>query len=137
MTVISKWAGFQDVLAAFGIWYALRFGLLTACHLLYVTDYWPLWQKVISPLFHTGIGNRFILSGLFEHGWHWVLRRLGRPYATAKLRRLYQTSLVTLLNFSVAQRRCRAAFRYTSFDHIDCNCSRRRCEVGNIAEGFY
>ncbi|PKP72147.1 MAG: hypothetical protein CVT83_01355 [Alphaproteobacteria bacterium HGW-Alphaproteobacteria-5] len=120
--VVGEQAGFQDALAGFGMRYALRSGILAARSLIEGVDYTRLWQREFLPLLRTGISNRFIFNSVGERGRRWALQGLSRADTAAKLRRLYQPSLLTRLVYPVAQWRYRAPLIDQSCDHVSCSC---------------
>ncbi len=121
-TVIGEQAGFQDALAGFGMWYALRSGILAARSILDGVSYENLWRAELLPKLRTGVANRFIFNTVGERGWRWALNGLSNSDTEAKLQKLYRPSLLTRLVYPIAYWRYRIPLRDPSCDHVDCAC---------------
>jgi flavin-dependent dehydrogenase len=129
--LIGEQAGFQDMLAGFGMRYALRSGILAAQSLIDGSDYTRLWHAQLLPLLRTGISNRFLYNIVGDRGARLALRNISRSGASSKLHRLYQPSLLTKLIFPFARRQFRRPLHDPSCDHIGCGCVWCEHELGH------
>ena len=120
--LIGEQAGFQDMLAGFGMRYALRSGILAAQSLIEGSDYTRLWRAHLLPLLKTGISNRFLYNAAGDRGARLALNAISRSNASSKLHRLYQPSVLTKIIFPFARRQFRRPLRDPSCDHIACQC---------------
>ncbi len=130
--LIGEQAGFQDMLAGFGMRYALRSGILAAQSLIEGTDYTRLWRAQLLPLLKTGISNRFLYNAAGDRGARLALRTISRSNASSKLHRLYQPSVLTKIIFPFARRQFRRPLHDPSCDHIECQCVWCEHGVGHI-----
>lgn len=120
--LIGEQAGFQDMLAGFGMRYALRSGILAAQSLIEGSDYTRLWRAQLLPLLKTGISNRFLYNVAGDRGARLALHTISRSNASSKLHRLYQPSVLTKIIFPLARRQFRRPLHDPSCDHIACKC---------------
>jgi flavin-dependent dehydrogenase len=120
--VIGEQAGFQDVLAGFGMRYAVRSGLLAARSIVEGVDYTRLWRRELLPLLRAGTVNRFLFSTVGERGRRLAIRKLHEGDAGLTLRQFYGPSLLSRALFPIAGFRYRRALRDPSCDHSDCQC---------------
>lgn len=120
--LIGEQAGFQDMLAGFGMRYALRSGILAAQSLIEGSDYTRLWRTQLLPLLKTGISNRFLYNVAGDRGARLALHTISRSNASSKLHRLYQPSVLTKIIFPLARRQFRRPLHDPSCDHIACKC---------------
>ncbi len=134
--LIGEQAGFQDMLAGFGMRYALRSGILAAQSLIDGSDYTRLWRAQLLPLLRTGISNRFLYNAAGDRGARLALRNISRSNASSKLHRLYQSSLLTKLIFPLARRQFRRPLHDPSCDHIGCECVWCEHGVGHAESKF-
>jgi|TARA_R110002126_G_scaffold50089_32_gene138330 flavin-dependent dehydrogenase len=130
--LIGEQAGFQDMLAGFGMRYALRSGILAAQSLIEGSDYIRLWRAQLLPLLKTGISNRFLYNAAGDRGARLALQDISRSNASARLHRLYQPSLLTKIIFPLARRQFRHPLHDPSCDHIACQCVWCEHGVGHV-----
>lgn len=120
--VVGEQAGFQDVLAGFGIRYAIRSGLLAARSLIEGQDYTSLWRQSLLPTLKVGVVNRFVFNLLGQRAWEFALARLVRGDAGLVLRRHYRPSMASRLLFPLAQYQCGVLLRDRGCGRDDCQC---------------
>jgi len=75
---VGEAAGFQDYLAGFGMYYALRSGFLVAKSIVEKLDYDKLWKKEFNDFLKSGISNRFLFEFMGNKGYKIAMRLIER-----------------------------------------------------------
>ncbi len=120
--VIGEQAGFQDMLAGFGIRYAIRSGVLAAQSILDDGDYTARWQAEIGPWLKAGVVNRLVFSQAGEPGMKLAISRLARSDADRLLKRAYGPSPLKSILLPFARRHYRAQLADPGCGSADCDC---------------
>ncbi len=120
--VVGEHAGFQDALAAFGLRYAIRSGVLAAESILDGGDYAARWRAELGRTLKAGIANRWIFNTAREPGMRLAIGRLARRDTGDLLRRAYDLTPLKQLALPIALRRYRAPLADPSCSHENCDC---------------